>query len=103
MHADLLNTQEVHDMLASGWRTSEVFKLRLQRVWKCVRMPSIRKVRVCILHQYTEDPPAWLTCWDDERGSRGPRRSCARMDRRGLQPEAISALTIVGLLAARKN
>ena len=73
VHADLLNTQEVHDMLASGWRTSEVFKLRLQRVWKCVRMPSIRKVRVCILHQYTEDPPAWLTCWDDERGSRGPK------------------------------
>ena len=36
LHADLLNTGAVQDMLAAGLLMSEVFRLRLQRVWKRV-------------------------------------------------------------------
>ena len=42
LHADLLNTSAVQGILAAGWLMSEVFRLRLQRVWKRVRAPSVR-------------------------------------------------------------
>ena len=57
VHAHLLSTGVVQDVLAAGWLASGVFRLRLQRVWKRVWAPSVQKVRVCVLHQWPGELP----------------------------------------------
>lgn len=74
LHADLLGMAVVQDMLADGWLASAVFRLRLQRVWKRARAPSMRKAQVCGLHQQPGRLPQWLTDWDAAQDPRGVGR-----------------------------
>ena len=82
LRAGLLGTATVQDMLATGWLASGMFRLRLQRVWKRARAPSVQRVQVSILHQQPEEPPEWLMGWDDAQVS---QRRCIK----GTEQEAV--------------